>query len=183
MISQAAKYQRYLRGSLSLFNSIAAGRDLPGGAARQLDERGFAVVRGPIQSGELPILPAAYDRAVSSADPADVGSGRTTTRVWDFVNRGPEFDDLYIHPPVLEACCHVLGAPFHLSTMHARALNPGGKAQDLHADYRRPRWLADGRLIYMVDDFRVDNDATRFVPGSHHWPLAPGDVMTDAIAA
>ena len=166
-----------------LFASIAAGRDLPAEVARQFDDIGFAIVPGPIPSTKLPALQAAYDRAVASADPADVGSGRTTTRVWDFVIRGSEFDDLYIHPPVLEACCHVLGAPFHLSTMHARALNPGGKAQDLHADYRRTKdvWPMLG-FIYMVDDFRVDNGATRFVPGSHHWSHAPGDVMTDASA-
>lgn len=34
----------------------------------------------------------------------------------------------------------------------------------------------------MVDDFRPDNGATRFVPSSHRWPRAPGDSMTDVVA-
>ena len=32
-------------------------------------------------------------------------------------------------------------------------------------------------FIVMVDDFRKDNGATRFVPGSHRSPAIPGDVM------
>ena len=34
----------------------------------------------------------------------------------------------------------------------------------------------------MVDEFRRDNGATRFVPGSHRWRHAPSDVMQDATA-
>jgi ectoine hydroxylase-related dioxygenase (phytanoyl-CoA dioxygenase family) len=31
----------------------------------------------------------------------------------------------------------------------------------------------------MVDEFRPDNGATRFVPGSHRWPRTPADTMPD----
>jgi ectoine hydroxylase-related dioxygenase (phytanoyl-CoA dioxygenase family) len=165
------------------FSVIASGCELPATAVEELDEFGFVVIAGPVALAQLPRLPAVYDAAVASADPADVGGGRTTTRVWDFVNRAPEFDRLYVHPPLLEACCRVIDAPFHLSTMHARAVNPGAPAQDLHADYRRTTdgWPMVG-FIFMVDEFRRDNGATRFVPGSHRWPHAPGDVMQDATA-
>jgi ectoine hydroxylase-related dioxygenase (phytanoyl-CoA dioxygenase family) len=146
------------------FSVIAAGCELPANTAKELDDVGFVVISGPVARPQLARLAAAYDAAVSAADLADIGSGRTTTRVWDFVNRAPDFDGLYVHKPVLEACCRVIGAPFHLSTMHARAVNPGAPAQDLHADYRRT------------------TDATRFVPGSHRWRHAPSDVMQDATA-
>ncbi len=165
------------------FGVIAAGRELPASAVQQLDDVGFVVLPGLVTHSTLPQLVRAYDAAVAAADPADLGSGRTTTRVWDFVNRGRDFDDFYVHPPILEACCRVLGGPFHLSTMHARAVNPGAPAQALHADYTRTtdHWPMVG-FIVMVDDFRVDNGATRFVPGSHRWPQAPSDVMPDAAA-
>ena len=165
------------------FSVMAAGCELPASAVRELDDVGFVVVPGPVAPHQLSRLAAVYDAAVSAADPADVGGGRTSTRVWDFVNRAPDFDGLYIYTPILEACCRVIGAPFHLSTMHARAVNPGAPAQDLHADYRRTTdgWPMVG-FIFMVDEFRRDNGATRFVPGSHRWPHAPSDVMQDATA-
>ena len=37
-------------------------------------------------------------------------------------------------------------------------------------------------FIFMVDEFRRDNGATRFVPGSHRWGHAPSDLMPDATA-
>jgi ectoine hydroxylase-related dioxygenase (phytanoyl-CoA dioxygenase family) len=165
------------------FNVIAASSELSADSVNELDEVGFVVIPGPVASPQLSRLRAVYDAAVSAADPADFNSGRTTTRVWDFVNRAPDFDGLYVYQPILEACCRVIGAPFHLSTMHARAVNPGGRAQDLHADYRRTGdgWPMVG-FIFMIDEFRRDNGATRFVPGSHRWPHAPRDVMQDATA-
>jgi hypothetical protein len=107
---------------------------LPAKAVRELDDVGFVVVPGPVAPPQLSRLRAVYDAAVSAADPADFNSGRTTTRVSDFVNRAPDFDGFYVYQPILEACCHVIGAPFHLSTMHARAVNPGGRAQDLSTE-------------------------------------------------
>jgi ectoine hydroxylase-related dioxygenase (phytanoyl-CoA dioxygenase family) len=165
------------------FSVLDSGSELPASTVRELDAVGFVVVAGPAASSQLSQLAAAYDAAVSAADPADFNRGRTTTRVSDFVNRAPEFDDLYVYHPILEACCRIIGAPFHLSTMHARAVNPGAPAQALHADYRRTgdEWPMVG-FIFMVNEFRRDNGATRFVPGSHRWAHAPGDVMPDATA-
>jgi len=34
-------------------------------------------------------------------------------------------------------------------------------------------------FIIMVDEFRSDNGATRFVPGSHNWPTIPDDPIKD----
>lgn len=165
------------------FSVIASGRELAANTVKELDDVGFVVIPGPVAPPQLSRLAAVYDAAVSGADPADVGGGRTTTRVWDFVNRAPDFDGLYVYQPILDACCRIIGAPFHLSTMHAREVNPGAPAQDLHADYRRTTdgWPMVG-FIFMVDEFRRDNGATRFVPGSHRWPHAPSDVMQDATA-
>lgn len=165
------------------FRVMAAGCELPGNAAQALHDIGFVLVAGRVAPAQLAHLAAAYDAAVSAADPADVGTGRTTTRVHDFVNRGPDFDELYVYQPILEACCRVIGRPFKLSTMHARTLKAHSPAQELHVDYRRTTdaWPMVG-FIVMVDEFRSENGATRFVPGSHVWPDVPGDVMQDAAA-
>jgi ectoine hydroxylase-related dioxygenase (phytanoyl-CoA dioxygenase family) len=162
------------------FKETASGCELPSSALQELLDSGLVVIPGPVASKRLAQFAQAYDLAVASAPPADVSVGSTTTRVHDFVNRGPEFDELYIYRPVLEACCHVIGQPFKLSTLLARTLRPQSQAQPLHIDFRADTdgWPMIGFII-MVDDFRVDNGATRFVPGSHKWSTIPSEVMED----
>ena len=162
------------------FSTLAAGSELPVDAASELRERGFVVLRDAVASDRMERLANAYTDAVASATGDDIRIGSASTRVNDFVNRGSAFDDLYIFPPLLEACCRVIGRPFKLSSFHARTLRPHTPAEELHVDVR---WdSADWPLlsfILMIDEFRPDNGATRFVPGSHRWPRTPADSMAD----
>jgi len=162
------------------FNRLMEGHELPPSRARELDERGFVVLTDRVTVEQADHLATAYDTAVASAAEDDVRIGSASTRVTDFVNRGAEFDDVYIHPPLLEACCRIIGRPFKLSSFHARTLRPQVSAQELHVDVHRNSadWPLVG-FILMVDEFRPDNGATRFVPGSHRWPDAPEDVIAD----
>jgi hypothetical protein len=165
------------------FNLLKARRELPAGVVRELREVGFVVIPGPVAPDRLASLAAAYDAAVLGAAAEDRRIGSTTLRVNDFVNRGPEFDGLYVYEPVLEACCRILGQPFKLSSLLARAVRPFAKAQDFHVDFEREGegWPMVG-FILMVDEFRTDNGATRFVPGSHEWPTLPADFPQDRTA-
>jgi hypothetical protein len=158
--------------------AIIDGFELSAGSRQELDEAGFTIVPGPVAAENLAQLAAAYDAAVAGAATGDVKVASSTTRVNDFVNRGPEFDGLYLHPPVLKACCRIIKEPFRLSTMHARTLRPRLPAQDLHVDFERDNhgWTMVG-FIFMVDEFRNDNGATRFVPGSHLWADVPHDLL------
>jgi Phytanoyl-CoA dioxygenase (PhyH) len=162
------------------FKEMGAGSELPANALRQLLDSGFVIIPGPVASERLARLAQAYDAAVAGAVPPDLSVGSQNTRVHDFVNRGAEFDELYVYRPVLEACCRVIGQPFKLSSLLARTVRPHSQAQPLHVDFRADAdgWPMIG-FIVMVDDFREDNGATRFVPGSHKWPTIPGDVMND----
>jgi hypothetical protein len=162
------------------FNTIAASRALASENASILQERGFVVIPGPVASAGMDELSMAYDAVEASATGDDIRIGSTTTRVRDFVNRGPEVDDLYVFPPLLDACCRVIGQPFKLSSLHSRTLRPAMPNQNLHVDVRResPDWPLLG-FIVMVDAFRPDNGATRFIPGSHRWPEVPEDRMSD----
>jgi hypothetical protein len=165
------------------FSEIAAGCELSAGDVEKLCERGFVFIPGPVPADRLGRLAVAYDCAVATADLDDVSIGSSTTRVNDFVNRGPDFDGLYEYRPVLEACCRIIGRPFKLSTMLGRTLRPHAPAQAMHVDFRREAdgWPMVG-FILMVDEFRSDNGATRFVPGSHTWTTVPEDVMNDRAA-
>lgn len=159
------------------FSIIGSGRELAASDARDLRDVGFVIIPGPSAPDRLARLAAAYDSAVDSASPDDVGVGSTTTRVHDFVNRGSEFDELYVHRPVLEACCRIIGRPFKLSAMLARTVRPRSQAQALHVDFERDAdgWTMVG-FIFMVDEFRSDNGATRFIPGSHDWSTVPDEL-------
>lgn len=162
------------------FGTLAAQGELPMDAASDLEERGFIVLPGPVLSDRIERLAHTYTTAVASATDDDIKVGSTSTRVIDFVNRGVEFDDLYVFPPLLAACCHVIGQPFKLSSLHARTLRPRTPSQELHVDVQRNSadWPLLG-FILMVDEFRPDNGATRFVPGSHRWLGTPADTMAD----
>ena len=162
------------------FSQLASGSALPAAAASELQERGFVIVPGPVLPDRLERLASAYDAVMASATGDDIKVGSTTTRVSDLVNRGAVFDDLYVYPPLLEACQRVIGQPFKLSSLLARTLRPHRPAQDLHVDVRRDSadWPLAG-FILMLDEFRPDNGATRFVPGTHHRAEVPEDVMPD----
>jgi hypothetical protein len=149
-------------------------------AASELLERGFVIIPGPMPPDRMELLLSAYVAAEASATGDDLKMGSYSTRISDFVNRGPEFDDLYVFPPLLEACFRVIGQPFKLSSLHSRTLRPGSPAQELHVDVQRESvdWPLLG-FILMVDEFRPDNGATRFVPGSHRWSSTPKDSISD----
>jgi hypothetical protein len=150
------------------FNFIGSNCVLPQQAAQRLCESGYVVIPGPVMGTAMGPVAAAYDRALLTAHPNDVAVGSTTTRLHDLVNRGVEFDPLYLFGPLLAACHRLIGQPFKLRSMLARTLWPSTKAQALHADLKREqgRAIAVGFII-MVDEFRADNGATRFVPRSH----------------
>lgn len=138
------------------------------------------MIPGPHAGQQLAELASAYDDMMSLASGPDFRIASTTTRMSDVLNYGPAFDDIFLYPPLHEACVHVIGEPFKLSSLLARTLRPHAFAQDLHADLMRGS--DDAPLvgfIFMIDPFRKDNGATRFIPASHKWPDLPSDRLTD----
>jgi ectoine hydroxylase-related dioxygenase (phytanoyl-CoA dioxygenase family) len=145
-------------------------------AVRDLQDDGFVIIPGPLPEEKLLEMANIYEQAVLQADHDDISVGGSTTRVSDFVNRYSVFDCLYVHLPVLEACCRVIRQPFKLSTMHARTLRPQTPAQKLHQDFPRDAegWPMVG-FIFMIDEFLPNNGATCFAPGSQGVEIAPTD--------
>ncbi|MDP1561184.1 MAG: hypothetical protein Q8M16_07290 [Pirellulaceae bacterium] len=119
------------------FDRLSVNGTLPADAAAKLQDHGFVVIPGPVPPSGIARLVDAYDAAIVSAIEVDVKVGSTSTRVNDFVNRGPEFDTLYVFPPLLDACCRIIRQPFKLSSLHARTLRPHSVSGELHVDVRR----------------------------------------------
>lgn len=165
------------------FSKIGAGSHLSTAEAEHLRSTGFVIIPGPVAPERMSRFAGAYDAAMNSGDSADLKVGASTTRLYDFVNRGAEFDDLYIRLPLLDACRHIIGAPFKLSTTLGRTLRPHSAAQPLHVDLPRDSQdLPMAAFILMIDEFLPNNGAPRFVPGSHLWPAVPQAAMPDCQA-
>ena len=60
-----------------MFDTIATGNDLRSIDARELHERGFVVLPGPMSVGSMERVSSAYDSIVASANAEDVHTGRT----------------------------------------------------------------------------------------------------------
>ena len=165
------------------FRELAAGNELPQAGATALNDQGFSVLRGIIGQDKIHSLASAYDASFASADGDDLRIGSTSTKVNDFFNRGPLFEELVLLPPLLEACCQVIGGPFKLSSFVGRTLRAGSQSQELHVDVQRNSadWPLLG-FIFMIDEFRRDNGATRFVPGSHRGIETPEQTMAEVHA-
>jgi ectoine hydroxylase-related dioxygenase (phytanoyl-CoA dioxygenase family) len=89
--------------------------------------------------------------------------------------------EVLIHPIFLALCDRVLlpaCARYQLNLGHLIDRGPGSAAQMLHRDedvwVHVPRPHPELQLASMIalDDFCVENGATRVVPGSHGWPRA-----------
>jgi hypothetical protein len=162
------------------FQQIRSCSALPSGSVQQLLKSGFVIIPGPISGGPFERLTAAYDQVMAGASGPDFKVASTTTRMSDLLSYGSVFDDIYIYPPLLEACGHVIGESFKLSSLLARTVRAGVPPQELHTDLARGS--EDAPLlgfILMIDSFRHDNGATRFVPTSHNWDDLPSDRLSD----
>jgi hypothetical protein len=166
------------------FSSINADFELSSNAFQSLNDAGFAVIPSLIDPDRLAHLSAAYDLAFAAASFDDLHLGTTSARLNDFVDRGPEFDELYIYEPLLKACCHIIDQPFKLSSMLGRTVYPYAPAQGLHIDFKPDEEIFPlVSFIWMIDEFTNDNGATQFLPGSHNWSEIPHELTDDQLLA
>jgi len=107
---------------------------------------------------------------------SDGFAGRRTRRTGGLVARSPICRELVAHPFVLNVVGRVLGhaSNHHLHLTQLIAIGPGEPAQLIHRD----QWAFDFfpfptgyevqcNTIWAVNDFTVENGATRVIPGSN----------------
>lgn len=102
------------------------------------------------------------------------------TRVCNLLNKSDRFDRMLDEPRVLAAVRCLLGDDWKLSSINGRNCLPGFGLQPLHTDWEVPpeggRCMALNTL-WVLDDFRPDNGATRVVPGTHRSGQLPEQVL------
>lgn len=157
---------------------------------RELDEQGFVLLRGFMSAELLDELRSELDRVF--AEEGDRAGNEfklepQTKRLANLVAKGEVFQRIVASPEILEYVGSVIPEAFKLSSLNARAPEPGSDwVQPLHCDSGA---LPDERgncvcnVIWILDAFTAENGATRVVPGSHKWMKFPQDEMADPMAA
>jgi len=94
------------------------------------------------------------------------------------------------HPSVLEFQEYLLGNNCTLSSFTVNLIGPGSPVSGLHIDYPlsnlptpHPSFALCANSVYLLDDFSLENGATRLIPGSHKrgYGPSPGEMYDDVI--
>jgi ectoine hydroxylase-related dioxygenase (phytanoyl-CoA dioxygenase family) len=152
-----------------------------------LDRDGYAVVERllpPEQAaGVRAGLRDVLDRTPTGRNDFE---GFSTRRIYALFAKTRAFDALAVHPLLLAVLDKVLGTSYQLSAPTGIEIGPGEKAQVLHTDdgiypLPRPHHEVVVNTMWALEDFTVDNGATRVVPGSHLWgdrmPVDPDETV------
>ena len=156
---------------------------------------GVGALLGALERDGVVIVERAADEATRARVNADLDPwfkaafhgnglffGKYTRRFGGLFAKAPSTAALALHPLVLEATETLLRGPadaphcdvVELNLAQAIGIEPGEKPQFLHRDDDlwpwRPPFDVMVNVMWALDEFTLDNGATRFIPGSHHWP-------------
>jgi hypothetical protein len=140
----------------------------------RLERDGYAMVPGVLDADALRRVHAELDRLLATTPfGRDDFEGRTTRRVYALFAKTRVLDPLATHPLVLAVLDRVLGQ-YQLSGPAGIEIGPGQGVQPLHPDdaiypVPRPHPELVVNVMWPLDDFTVENGATRIAPGSHRW--------------
>ncbi len=157
--------------------------------ARRLMDDGYVIVTGMMDAPDVQAARTDLQR-VLSVTPTGRNSfeGYDTQRIYALFAKTRTFDRAATDPLLLGVLDEVLGH-YQLSAPVGIRIGPGEQAQVLHRDdsiypVPEPHPALVVNTMWPLDEFTDENGATRFIPGSHHWP--PGrrpSASDDVIAA
>ena len=144
----------------------------------ELDQNGFLLLENLI-----PLETTAHlrERALALAA-AEQAAGKNHTylagdsaqRVWNLVDKGEIFEEAIQEPKMLAAMAYLLGEDCTLSSFTVNVIYPGAPDAGLHIDYPlsglptpRPSFPLVANSVWFLDDWTLENGATRCVPRSH----------------
>jgi ectoine hydroxylase-related dioxygenase (phytanoyl-CoA dioxygenase family) len=144
-------------------------------AVAELHDQGYTLLPGLLSEQRLAALRGALDWVYrNEAHVARQRSEPGCLRGYNLVRRDPLFREALQQPEVIAVVEELLGRDCILHSFEARSALPGGGKQSLHRDMPFvPGMALSINVVWMLDDFTLENGATRVVPGSHLRPDGP----------
>jgi ectoine hydroxylase-related dioxygenase (phytanoyl-CoA dioxygenase family) len=98
--------------------------------------------------------------------------GAHTVRIYNLLVHGPLYERIPVHANVLPVVESVLDAGCLVSSLSSISIDPGERAQPIHADDQlipipKPHVPTVCNTMWALTDFTEANGATRVIPGSH----------------
>lgn len=155
--------------------------DLASQVAASVDEHGYAIITNVLSPDQCAALIDEVHRVEAEYDIANGKNefeGFETRRIFNLIGKSELFRNLVTNERTLPLIEAVLGVDFLLSGTTSMNIGPGETPQLLHADdgmitLPRPHHPTMVTTLWALSDFRSDNGATHFVPGSHKFPTVP----------
>jgi ectoine hydroxylase-related dioxygenase (phytanoyl-CoA dioxygenase family) len=169
---------------------------------QELNKNGYVFLPNLITPQECAhfrsLLERDYEKYASSyADASTATKGSLADKsgekvVFNLHNKDISWFTLFEHPMVLAVLDGVLkegsyanNEPYYMYNSSARCPLKGDQGQQLHIDSNLPgvNYPLIVNVLWMLDDFTLDNGATRIVPESHTWQryAKDGEVHKDEI--
>jgi ectoine hydroxylase-related dioxygenase (phytanoyl-CoA dioxygenase family) len=157
---------------------------------QSLDEQGYTILEGAMSPEFLNRLKSRVEELFQlEGDQAgsEFRQEEGSRRLANLVDKGEVFEQAIAHPAVLPYVARVLGPKFKLSSLNVRSANADSPTgQPLHVDMAAipdegGYWVCN--TIWMLDDFTIENGATRVIPGSHRWGKIPQKELADPYAS
>lgn len=154
----------------------------------QLDSKGFVLIPNLISieqceyyksllEEDYQVYAKMYDGATSSPT-ASLANKSGEKVVFNLHNKNISWFQLFEHPQVLSLLDTMLKRgsykdeePYYLNNISARCPLKDCLGQQLHIDSNLPgiNYPIIINVLWLIDDFTLENGATRLVPGSHKW--------------
>lgn len=164
---------------------------------QQFEEEGFLLLPGLISSEDAEhykaLLESDYNQYANlymntkTASEGSLANKSGEKVVFNLHNKDISWFKLFDHPEVLKILDVALkqgsynnAEPYYLNNISARCPLKGHLGQQLHIDSNIPglNQCIVVNVLWLLDDFSIDNGATRVVPGSHKWQKFAPDGKT-----
>jgi len=143
--------------------------------AARIARDGYTILERVIEPDLVDALAAdllRLERELGVGPSTNLFEGYRTVRLYNLLARGKLYEAIPVHEHVLPVVERVLDAGCLVSSLSSIAIDPGERAQPIHADdmmmpLAKPHVPTVCNTMWAITDFDEENGATRVMPGTH----------------